>query len=120
MDPFALPPGSGAGTPTYDEPSKFEFDKDSAQIPSSNTPSPLKIPGDTVSKQTHSPIKVPNEVTKALQDTITNLLGKRPSGEVSYPTRMGKKGKLPVKPQVNMNLSKKTWYFTSFAVVVTS
>lgn len=54
------------------------------QIPSSRTPSPMKIPKQPRGRRlSNSPTKlvVDPEVAKALQDSITSLLGKRPSEE---------------------------------------
>lgn len=71
---------------------EIERERHAARIPSSKSPSPLKIPasGDRASS---SPIKVPNEVTKALQDSITSLLGKRPSEDEETINRMGKRAR---------------------------
>ena len=53
----------------------------SARIPSSTLPSPMKVPGSSgTARQSCSPMRIPVEVRKALQDSITNLLWKRPSG----------------------------------------
>jgi DNA replication regulator DPB11 len=39
----------------------------------------MKVPPRTGSRLSLSPIKIDHEVTKALQESITSLLGKRPS-----------------------------------------
>lgn len=59
------------------------------QVPSSTTPSPMKSlqnshtigGGSSSSRLSLSPVKIDHEATKALQDSITSLLGKRPSPE---------------------------------------
>ncbi|KDR78628.1 hypothetical protein GALMADRAFT_223890 [Galerina marginata CBS 339.88] len=48
------------------------------RIPSSKSPSPMKVQR-TNSRLSLSPVKIDHEVTKALQESITSLLGKRPS-----------------------------------------
>jgi hypothetical protein len=56
-----------------------------ARIPSSTSPSPMKPPSFQMagsSRQSSSPAKIDHEATKALQDSITSLLGKRPSPDV--------------------------------------
>ena len=66
---------------------EIEIDIQQTRIPSSTSPSPMKIPqGRKGSKPSavpddSLPTKVSNEVTKALQKSITSLLGKRPSVE---------------------------------------
>ena len=49
------------------------------RVPSSTSPSPMKVPSRTGSRLSLSPIKIDHEATKALQESITTLLGKRPS-----------------------------------------
>lgn len=67
--------------------SEIEIDMQQTRIPSSTSPSPMKIPQSrkgsksSVVPDNSSPAKVSNEVTKALQKSITSLLGKRPSVE---------------------------------------
>ena len=58
------------------------------RVPSSNSPSPMKslqnsqvIGGGSSSRLSVSPVKIDHEVTKALQESITSLLGKRPSSD---------------------------------------
>jgi hypothetical protein len=56
------------------------------------------------SRQSLSPAKIDHEATKALQDSITSLLGKRPSPDAEeYPSTTGQvKGSRPgkrVRPQ---------------------
>lgn len=59
----------------------LEIDMQETRIPSSTSPSPMKLPasrnGSRGSLGPASPAKVSNEVTKALQESITSLLGKR-------------------------------------------
>lgn len=57
---------------------EIETEKKNSRIPSSKSPSPLKLPRQT-SRSSLSPVKIDNEATKALQDSITSLLGKRQS-----------------------------------------
>ena len=55
---------------------------DDARVPSSRSPSPMKAPLQrSTSRSSLSPMKVDHEATKALQESITSLLGKRPSPE---------------------------------------
>jgi DNA replication regulator DPB11 len=76
------------------------------RIPSSTSPSPMKIPKSrdgsrgSIGPGGASPTKVSNEVTKALQESITSLLGKRQNSEedanmVAQPAKPGKR----VRPQ---------------------
>lgn len=57
------------------------------RIPSSASPSPMKMPKSrdgsrgSMGPGGPSPAKVSNEVTKALQESITSLLGKRSNSE---------------------------------------
>lgn len=66
---------------------EIEIDMQQTRIPSSTSPSPMKLPQSREGSKSSivpggsSPIKVSNEVTKALQESITSLLGKRPSVE---------------------------------------
>ncbi|CAA7267493.1 unnamed protein product [Cyclocybe aegerita] len=56
---------------------------DPGRIPSSKSPSPMKAPASLrhsgSSRLSLSPVKIDHEATKALQESITSLLGKRPS-----------------------------------------
>lgn len=64
---------------------EIELDMQETRIPSSASPSPMKMPRTrdgsrgSVGPGGTSPAKVSNEVTKALQESITSLLGKRAS-----------------------------------------
>jgi DNA replication regulator DPB11 len=55
------------------------------RVPSSKSPSPMKslknIGGGRGSRLSLSPVKIDHEATKALQESITSLLGKRPTPE---------------------------------------
>ncbi|KAF8813526.1 hypothetical protein BYT27DRAFT_7131662 [Phlegmacium glaucopus] len=57
------------------------------RVPSSKSPSPMKslqnihANGSSSSRLSLSPVKIDHEATKALQESITSLLGKRPSPE---------------------------------------
>lgn len=54
------------------------------RVPSSKSPSPmksLKNLGSSSSRLSLSPVKIDHEATKALQETISSLLGKRPTLE---------------------------------------
>jgi len=57
-------------------------------IPSSTSPSPMKPPSQKGGsfRQSLSPVKIDHEATKALQESITSLLGKRPSPDVEEST----------------------------------
>ena len=65
----------------------LEIDMQETRIPSSTSPSPMKLPKSrggsrgSMGPGGPSPAKVSNEVTKALQDSITSLLGKRQNSE---------------------------------------
>ncbi|KAF8193425.1 hypothetical protein BJ912DRAFT_241190 [Pholiota molesta] len=55
-----------------------------ARVPSSKSPSPMKAPPGLVrtsSRASLSPVKIDPQATKALQESITTLLGKRPAPE---------------------------------------
>jgi hypothetical protein len=58
-------------------------------IPSSKTPSPMKIP--ETRDVTISPVKITSEVTKELQESITSLLRKRPTSEDDSVVKAGKR-----------------------------
>ena len=54
------------------------------RVPSSKSPSPMKSLKNisrSGSRQSLSPVKIDHEATKALQETISSLLGKRPTPE---------------------------------------
>ena len=54
------------------------------RVPSSKSPSPMKSLGNMSgggSRLSLSPVKIDHEATKALQESITSLLGKRPTPE---------------------------------------
>ncbi|KAH9481897.1 DNA topoisomerase 2-binding protein 1-A [Psilocybe cubensis] len=53
------------------------------RVPSSTSPSPMKIPRNQGSRSSLSPVKIDHQATRALQESITSLLGKRasPDGE---------------------------------------
>lgn len=54
------------------------------RVPSSKSPSPMKAPPGLVrtsSRASLSPVKIDAQATKALQESITTLLGKRPAPE---------------------------------------
>ncbi len=86
------------------------------RVPSSKSPSPMKVPSQTGgSRLSLSPVKIDHDVTKALQESITSLLGKRPSPEgdelvvgaddKTGPARRGRNGKRarPQKSKVLFN-----------------
>ncbi|EED85970.1 predicted protein [Postia placenta Mad-698-R] len=68
------------------------------RIPSSESPSPLKMP-EVTEKNPTPPVKITTEGTKALHETITSLLGKRPSEEEDAAqgrsSRTGKRARPP-------------------------
>lgn len=117
---IATPSRSLLGTPAFTDPSRqgsvvslldgdgsgtFDFGAslarrraataglDDVRVPSSTSPSPMKAPLQrSTSRSSLSPMKVDHEATKALQESITSLLGKRPSpegDEAGAPTGMG-------------------------------
>jgi DNA replication regulator DPB11 len=67
------------------------------RVPSSTSPSPMRPPSlqkGGSSRQSLSPVKIDPEATKALQESITSLLGKRPSPDVEEPpSSAGKAGR---------------------------
>ena len=66
------------------------------RVPSSRTPSPMKAPVRKTSSMrlSLSPVKIDHVATKALQESITSLLGKRPSPDTDEPGDLvkGKQG----------------------------
>jgi DNA replication regulator DPB11 len=60
-------------------------DMQETRIPSSKSPSPLKVPSLTSTQSGCSPGKVPNQVRRALHESITSLLGKRSPEERARP-----------------------------------
>ncbi|KAG5636707.1 hypothetical protein H0H81_007103 [Sphagnurus paluster] len=59
-----------------------ERERRNMRIPSSKSPSPLKIPGHQQARArvpTESPTRIPPGLVKTLEDNITTLLGKRPA-----------------------------------------
>jgi len=67
------------------------------RVPSSTSPSPMKPPSLQKcgsSRQSLSPVKINPEATKALQESITSLLGKRPSPDVEELTTAGTAGRV--------------------------
>jgi DNA replication regulator DPB11 len=79
----------------------IEIDMQETRIPSSTSPSPMKMPKSrdgsrgSMGPGGASPAKVSNEVTKALQESITSLLGKRQISEEDGNTNAGQQ---PAKP----------------------
>jgi hypothetical protein len=63
--------------PTWQE---LEHERQTARIPSSKTPSPVKL-AKTGSRSSISPAKIDHEVTKALQESITRALKRHTSEE---------------------------------------
>ena len=60
-------------------------DMQRGRVPSSTSPSPMRPPSlqkGGSSRQSLSPVKIDSEATKALQESIASLLGKRPSPDV--------------------------------------
>lgn len=62
------------------------------RVPSSKSPSPMKILKNQGSRSSLSPVKMDHMATKALQESITSLLGKRPSPESEEMLEMGGAG----------------------------
>ncbi|OBZ72552.1 hypothetical protein A0H81_07422 [Grifola frondosa] len=81
--------------------SQIELDKATTQIPSSASPSPMKLPGEQGSASTSPPSrgKLSRAASKVLQESITSLLGKRPSVEddaaKAHGPRSGKRARPP-------------------------
>ncbi|KAF9459055.1 hypothetical protein BDZ94DRAFT_1300839 [Collybia nuda] len=98
----ALPTASLSRSDPGREPTQQEIERERKQtrIPSSKSPSPMKIPRSLTRMLSASPTKLPKE-TKALQDNITSLLGKRLPSEndplISAPA--GKRARPQRKPQ---------------------
>ena len=68
----------------FDRPRLLERQPTTIVVPSSKSPSPmksLKNIGSGGSRLSLSPVKIDHEATKALQESITSLLGKRPTPE---------------------------------------
>jgi hypothetical protein len=65
--------------------------RDIPPVPSSKTPSPMKMPQGSGEWGEMSPAKVQVEVTRALQDSIASLLGKRRASEEDVGTGTGAK-----------------------------
>jgi len=79
-------------------------EREGERVPSSKSPSPMKVPSQTGgSRLSLSPVKIDHDATKALQESITSLLGKRasPDGDElvvgadgkTGPARRGRNGK---------------------------
>jgi hypothetical protein len=79
-------------------------EEEEERVPSSKSPSPMKVPSQTGgSRLSLSPVKIDHDATKALQESITSLLGKRasPDGDEMVvgadgktgPARRGRNGK---------------------------
>jgi hypothetical protein len=83
--------------PTLD---KIPPDKQNTRVPPSKTPSPTKIPGNDLHEATASPVKISSQVTKALQDSITSLLGKRQISEDDLTIKFGKRPRPQLKSKV--------------------
>ncbi|KAG6919626.1 hypothetical protein DXG01_003490 [Tephrocybe rancida] len=110
--PKSFPPVASTSTlarrPTQRE---IERERRQARIPSSRSPSPLKIqchppPPPESRIPTESPTRIPRDVAKALEDNITTLLGKRTSADddaepAQNKTRPGKRQRpqRPARPQ---------------------
>lgn len=81
------------------------------RVPSSESPSPMKLPEKTsVGSTPPSPAKIPKEATKVLQESITSLLGKRPSTEdegtcKGQPSRLGKRARPPSRAKVYITIT---------------
>lgn len=106
--PSSIPPGSNASSvrqgslvPPHNSnhdparkptPQELEHDRKQTRIPSSKSPSPMKIPRQP-SQNSLSPAKIDTAAAKALQESITSLLGKRPPEEENPAPRVGKRTK---------------------------
>lgn len=84
-------------------------DRITDRIPSSESPSPMKLPNKNGFGRSRpsSPAQISKQATKVLQESITTLLGKRPSseddsaGKESH-TRLGKKARPPSRAKVRL------------------
>ncbi|KAF8872587.1 hypothetical protein BD779DRAFT_1613786 [Infundibulicybe gibba] len=77
----------------HNTPSRKVDPEGQVRVPSSTTPSPMQIPRHP-SRPPPSPARIPNEVTRALQESITSLLGKRqPSDDELVSGRVGKRAR---------------------------
>ncbi|KAF8071539.1 hypothetical protein FPV67DRAFT_1667036 [Lyophyllum atratum] len=75
-------------------PREIERERKQTRIPSSKSPSPLKIPRQALDRMpTESPTRIPRDVAKALEDNITTLLGKRQPSEQEPPPGSVRPGK---------------------------
>ena len=78
-----IPHPSSIPTPAHSMVAAEEGDP-RMRVPSSKSPSPMKSLKNisrSGSRQSLSPVKIDHEATKALQETISSLLGKRPTLE---------------------------------------
>ncbi|KZP22630.1 hypothetical protein FIBSPDRAFT_787042 [Athelia psychrophila] len=104
--PPATSPQQASSPGINRHPTDLDIELVGAEIPSSATPSPMKMPSlkgkENTSRESlaPSPAKVSNEVTKALQDSITSLLGKRPPEDEAVPHKPGKRVRPPPKSKV--------------------
>ncbi|OCH94853.1 hypothetical protein OBBRIDRAFT_884411 [Obba rivulosa] len=86
--PNGTPSGSRTNSAVFDQ-----MDKDgNARIPSSESPSPMKLLPDA-NVPASSPIDRTKHAAKILQESITTLLGKRPSTEDDAGGQQSRKGK---------------------------
>ncbi|KAH8094535.1 hypothetical protein BXZ70DRAFT_1072697 [Cristinia sonorae] len=88
-------------------------DMTNTRIPSSTSPSPIKIPPNAGNERAygHSPLRISKEASKVLQDSITTLLGKRqPSEDDDTYGRGGKRARplLRSKSRQDQPLAKST------------
>ena len=99
------------------------------RIPSSTSPSPMRAPSlqkSGSSRNSASPVKIDHEATKALQESIASLLGKRPSPDgdesgVDTGTRghRGRTGKRARPQRLKVSISSSfslAWMLTSFTL----
>lgn len=91
--PRTQPSADREATPGPSIPSRVFDDR----VPSSESPSPMRIPG---ARTPSTPKRVTKQATKVLQDSISTLLGKRPAAEIVEPEREveAKKAKGPNPP----------------------
>lgn len=90
--PVPVTPTDPARRPSLIE---IERERKQARIPSSKSPSPMKVPRQAARIRSLSPTKLSKEAAKALQENITSLLGKRlpPVDEVALGAPAGKRAR---------------------------
>ncbi|KAG5641864.1 hypothetical protein DXG03_004088 [Asterophora parasitica] len=88
------PTAPAAQPARHPTPREIERERKQARIPSSRSPSPLKVPRHAQTRiPTESPTRIPMDVAKELEDNITTLLGKRQQPGEEQPSNNARPGK---------------------------